>query len=86
MEPRFTSIVTTPLERLFSGTLPRDGEDGTGIWHKRYYVPGSKMRRRTCSGMPQPVSETATSTRRRSNACYTEDSYLCEENPHGPSL
>jgi hypothetical protein len=37
--PLATSTVTT-------WRMPVDGEDGTGIWHKRYYVPGSKMQRR----------------------------------------
>ena len=33
------SVVTT-------WRMPVGDEDGTGIWHKRYYVPGSKMAKR----------------------------------------
>ena len=46
-QPRALFRVPLAGSSVSTWRMPRDGEDGTGIWHKRYYVPGSKMRRRT---------------------------------------
>lgn len=44
-QPR--ALYAVPLRdaasKVSSWRMPVEGEDGTGIWHRRYYVDGSKM-------------------------------------------
>ena len=42
-QPR--ALIAVPFEgsNVRSWRMPLEGEAYTGIWHKRYYVPGSKM-------------------------------------------
>ncbi len=44
-QPR--ALIAVPFEGSLvrSWRMPLEGEAYTGIWHKRYYVPGSKMAR-----------------------------------------
>jgi PPOX class probable F420-dependent enzyme len=46
-QPRALFSVALRDSVVRSWRMPVDGEEGSGIWHARYYVPGSKMRRRT---------------------------------------
>jgi len=45
-QPRALFRVVLADSTVTTWRMPLEGEDGTGIWHARYYVPGSKMRRR----------------------------------------
>lgn len=42
-QPRALLAVPMNAETVSTWRMPVEGEDGTGIWHRRYYVDGSKM-------------------------------------------
>lgn len=46
-QPRALFRVALANAEVSTWRMPVDGEDNTGIWHRRYYVDGSKMARRS---------------------------------------
>jgi hypothetical protein len=38
--------------KVMTWRMPKEGEAYTGIWHKRYYETGSKMRKQAETGGP----------------------------------
>lgn len=42
-QPRGLFRVTLEGSRVTSWRMPVEGEDGMGIWHDRYYVPGTRF-------------------------------------------
>ncbi len=49
-QPRALLAVTLAASRLTTWRMPVGGERGTGIWARRYYLPGTKMAERADAG------------------------------------
>jgi PPOX class probable F420-dependent enzyme len=49
-QPRALFAIDLAKAKLTTWRMPRDGEPYTGIWAKRYYVEGSKMRKQADQG------------------------------------
>lgn len=49
-QPRSLIAVELAKSKVLSWRMPREGEPYTGIWAKRYYVEGSKMREQAETG------------------------------------
>ena len=49
-QPRALFRVAFAGAKVSTWRMPIEGEDGTGIWHRRYYVAGSKMAKRADGG------------------------------------
>jgi PPOX class probable F420-dependent enzyme len=49
-QPRSLIAVDLAKAKVTTWRMPREGEPYTGIWAKRYYVDGSKMRKQAESG------------------------------------
>lgn len=49
-QPRSLIAVDLARSNVLTWRMPREGEPYTGIWAKRYYVDGSKMRKQAESG------------------------------------
>jgi hypothetical protein len=49
-QPRSLLAIELAKAKVTTWRMPREGEPYTGIWAKRYYVDGSKMRRLAESG------------------------------------
>ena len=50
-QPRALCAVDLATSKTSSWRMPAEGEPGTGIWARRYYVPGSIMDERAKGGM-----------------------------------
>jgi PPOX class probable F420-dependent enzyme len=46
-QPRALYSIGLDEAEVLTWRMPLEGEDGTGIWHRRYYVEGSKMAERS---------------------------------------
>ncbi len=53
-QPRALIAVPMNTSRVSTWRMPVEGEDGTGIWHRRYYASGSHMARLSDSGEGRP--------------------------------
>ncbi len=49
-QPRALFAIELSKAKVTTWRMPREGEPYTGIWAKRYYVDGSKMRKQTEKG------------------------------------
>lgn len=49
-QPRGLIAIDLAASRVTTWRMPREGEPYTGIWAKRYYVEGSKMRKQAEAG------------------------------------
>ena len=53
-QPRALVAVPLATARVQTWRMPVEGEDGTGIWHRRYYLDGTYMAGLVDSGTPRP--------------------------------
>jgi len=51
-QPRALIGVELAKAKVTTWRMPKEGEAYTGIWHKRYYEAGSKMRKQAETGSP----------------------------------
>jgi hypothetical protein len=51
-QPRALIGVELAKAKVTTWRMPKEGEAYTGIWHKRYYEAGSKMRKQAETGGP----------------------------------
>ena len=56
-QPRALFAIELAKAKVTTWRMPREGEPYTGIWAKRYYVEGSKMRKQAESGGAAPAGD-----------------------------
>jgi hypothetical protein len=56
-QPRALIGVELAKAKVTTWRMPKEGEAYTGIWHKRYYEAGSKMRKQAETGGPAASGE-----------------------------
>jgi PPOX class probable F420-dependent enzyme len=56
-QPRALFAIELAKAKVTTWRMPREGEPYTGIWAKRYYVEGSKMRKLAESGAAAPAGD-----------------------------
>src|ERR1041384_4708127 len=56
-QPRALLAVDLATAKVTTSRMPREGEPYTGIWARRYYVEGSKMRKLAESGAAGPARD-----------------------------
>lgn len=58
-QPRALIAVPLDTSRLSTWRMPVEGEDETGIWHRRYYGEGTHMAELADGGVGRPAYETS---------------------------
>lgn len=58
-QPRALVAVALSTSRVSTWRMPVEGEDGTGIWHRRYYGEGTHMAGLADSGAGRAAYETS---------------------------